>query len=449
MPLDLVIKGGRVFYRGALVEAALGVEGGRVAKVSKEALMPRAEQVFNAEGLLVLPGMVDIHVHLRDPGRVDEEDFASGTAAAACGGVTAVADMPNNRPPIVDQASFKLKQRAAASKAYVDYALYVAMSPRYFKELPQLLELGAVGVKAYMAHPSPELRATYRLVEEGLRRFQGLVAVHAEDPRLLERRLSRVEVLDATTYAKARGSVVEAAAVRRVLKALPGSVGRLHLCHLSSAPSVKLVEEAKSRGASLSAETCPHYLLLTKRELRRLGTLCKVDPPVRAGHHRRALWRALWSRVVDAVASDHAPHRLEERETSFYEAPSGFAGVEIALSLLLDCVNRGLLSISDVVELYSRRPASLLRLRGKGGLEEGFDADVAIVSMSEELKVRSSNLHSKSPETPFEGRVLRGRPVATFVRGRLVAEGGEVKAEPGWGLFLRPGVGAWGSRGGT
>ncbi|MEM4699541.1 MAG: dihydroorotase family protein, partial [Candidatus Nezhaarchaeales archaeon] len=408
MPLDLVIKGGRVFYRGALVEAALGVEGGKVVRVGKEASMPKAERVYDASGLLVLPGMVDVHVHFRDPGRTDEEDFASGTAAAACGGVTAVADMPNNDPPVVDRASFELKLSAAASKAYVDYALYAAASDGRLGELPQLMELGAVGVKAYMAHPSPQLRARPGLVRGCLRRGW-LVAVHAEDPRLLERRVASMEVSDALSYAKARGPVVEGAAVRRALRALAGP-GRLHLCHLSSAWSVALVEEAKGRGEAVSAETCPHYLLLTRRELRRLGTLCKVDPPIRAGHHRRALWRALWSRAVDVVASDHAPHRLEERGASFREAPSGFAGVEIALSLLLDCVNRGLLSLADVVELYSARPAEVLRLRGKGGLEEGKDADVVVVSMSEELRVRSRELHSKSPETPFEGRVLRGRP---------------------------------------
>lgn len=420
------------------MEAAIGIEDGRIVKVGKAASMPRADQVFKAEGCIALPGMVDIHVHFREPGFVHEEDFATGTMAAACGGVTTVADMPNNRPPVVDPASLKLKLESVVGKAYVDYALYVAASPSHVEELRRSLELGGIGVKAYMAHRDPELRAEGWLIEEAAKRVgEHPILVHAEDPWLLERRLRKHGVVDALTYAKVRGPVVEAVAARRVLRIARSTGSHLHLCHVSSAWTVKLLAQAKGGGASITAETCPHYLLLTKRELRRLGTLCKVDPPVRAGSHRRELWRAVWSRVIDALTSDHAPHRLEDRRSSFLDAPSGFAGVEIALSLLLDCVNRGLLSLVDVAELYSRNPARILRLQGKGAVEEGFDADLALVSMHREFKVRSDKLHSKSPETPFEGRVLRGAPVATFVRGGLVAERGEVKAKPGWGRLLR------------
>jgi len=400
--------------------------------------MPRADRVYKGEGYIALPGMIDMHVHFREPGCVHEEDFATGTMAAACGGVTTVADMPNNKPPVVNPATLRLKLSEVGGKAYVDYALYVAASLSHLEELRPSLELGAIGVKAYMAHCDPELRATPRLVKEAARRADGsLILIHAEDPRLLERRLKEYSVVDALTYAKARGPVVEATAARKVLKIARSVESRLHLCHVSSTWTVKLLASAKKQGLPITAETCPHYLLLTRRDLRRLGALCKVDPPVRAGRHREELWRALWSRVIDALATDHAPHRLEDRKASFLEAPSGFAGVEIALSLLLDCVNKGLLSLADVAELYSRAPAKILKLQGKGGVEEGFDADLALVSMSEEFKVRSDRLHSKSPETPFEGRVLKGMPVATFVRGVLVAERGEVKARPGLGRFLR------------
>ncbi len=446
--MDLVIKNAKLLYRGGLVEAAVGIDEGKVVRIAKEASMPKADGAFDAEGCLLLPGMVDAHVHLRDPGYTHEEDFASGTTAAACGGVTTVADMPNNKPPTLDLSSWRLKLEAAR-KAYVDYALYAAASTTHLGELARLIEEGAAGVKAHMAHPSPELRATPRLIARALRALQASgtpLLVHAEDRELLERRLREVCVEDPLTYAKVRGPLVEAVAVRKALKALSSIGGWLHLCHLSSAWSVKLVEEAKAGGLRVTAETCPHYLLLTKRDLRRAGVLCKVDPPVKAGRHRLALWRALWRRVVDLVASDHAPHRLEDRVAGgFLDAPSGFAGVELTLSLLLDCVNKGLLSLVDVVELYSTNPAKLLGLHPpKGGLEEGFDADLVVASMSEEFKVRADKLHSKAPETPFEGRVVKGALKATFVRGLLIAEGGEVKARPGWGRLLRPrrGVGA-------
>jgi dihydroorotase len=441
LALDLVVKNVKLFYRGALVEAAVGVDGGRVVRVAKEASMPKADHVFDAGGFLMLPGMVDAHVHFRDPGYLHEEDFSSGTAAAACGGVTTVADMPNNEPPVVDHSSWRLKLEAVKGKAYVDYALYAAASWSHLEDLPTLIEEGAAGVKAYMAHGRPTLQADPQLISAALREA-GLkvpVLVHAEDGGLLERGL-KVGFKDPIAYAKARGPMVEALAVRKVLRALARVGGRVHLCHLSSAWSVKLVEEAKLKGLNVTAETCPHYLLLTKRDLRRAGVLCKVDPPVRAGHHRVALWRGLWRGVVDQVASDHAPHRLEDRlAKGFAEAPSGFAGVELTLSLLLDCVNRGLLRLADVVSLYSTRPARLLNLYPrKGVVEEGCDADLVLVSMGEEFKVTSSRLHSKSPETPFEGRVLKGVPKATFIRGVLAAEEGEVKVKPGLGRFLKP-----------
>ena len=438
MRLDLAIRGCRVLVGGELIEASIGVAEGRVAAIAKDPHLPKAEVELNAHGLIALPGMVDMHVHLRDPGYEWKEDFHTGTMAAACGGVTVVADMPNNRPPITTTARLRRKVEEASAKAVVDYALYAAASRR-LRELDGMFREGVVGVKAYMASRDPELVVDEGLLSRVARRVAragSLLLVHAEEVGELSSMGAR-SVLD---YCRARGPALEYRGVKAALRAIAGLDVRLHLCHLSTIGSLRELRRAKQSGLKVTAETCPHYLLLTLRDVARLKALAKVDPPIRGWRHRAELWRAIGEGLIDALASDHAPHAPHERWVDDpLEAPSGIASLEVALPLMLDCVNRGLLSLRRLVELYSEAPSRILGLYPrKGALVEGADADVVLVSMSEEWRITSRSLHSKSPETPYEGRVVRGRVRATLVRGTVVAEGGEVKAPPGYGLMLRP-----------
>ncbi|RLF14285.1 MAG: allantoinase AllB [Thermoprotei archaeon] len=448
MRLDLAVRECKVIVGEELVEASIGVAEGKVVRVAKDPNLPKAEVEVKAKGLIALPGMVDLHVHLREPGFTWKEDFYTGTSAAACGGVTTVADMPNTEPPTVTLSRLKEKARLAKSKAVVDYVLYAGASPRHLGELEAMVREGAGGIKVYMATHSPELlvpRKQLGRVFMEASRIGALCLLHGEALEEVEEALRSLPqgFKDPLLYAKARGPRIEAKGVKAALKKAAESGVRLHLCHLSSAGSLKALLEAKRRGLKVTAETCPHYLLLTLNDLRRLKAYAKVDPPLRGWRHRRALWEALRRGLIDALATDHAPHSREEREAAwrgYLEAPSGFAGVEIALPLMLTCVAQGLLSLSKLVELYSENPSRILGLHPvKGSLSGGADADIALVSLSKEWRIKAEKLHSKCPETPFEGRAVKGAVEATIVRGEVVAEEGEVKVKPGYGEMVRPG----------
>lgn len=446
LTLDLIVKGGKVFLNGELVDASVGIKDGVIVKIAKEYSMPKAGAYVDAEGSLVLPGMVDMHVHFRDPGCTDEEDFATGTTSAACGGVTTVADMPNTKPPTINPETFMKKVEAIKSKALIDYALYAGASLPWLHLLDKVFKLGAIGLKIYMATTFKELlipREKLAKVFREASKHGALCLIHGENYDALIKKFTGLNspLKGPLDYAKVRDARIEWSGVVKALReALETSV-RIHICHISSRGVVEALTKARKYGLKVTGETCPHYLLLTSRDLRRAGPLAKVDPPVKSWYHRVALWRALIEGSIDVVASDHAPHSMDERKegyVDFMKAPSGFAGVELTLCLMLDCVNRGLLTISRVVELYSTNPARILGLYPKKGvLREGADADLTLVSMNRLFKIREDKLHSKNPQTPFEGRLVKGAPRITLVRGRVVAGEGEVKESLGMGLMLK------------
>ena len=446
MTLDLVVKRGKLLLNGEVVEAALGINQGRIVKISKDVLMPKAEAYLDVDGDLVLPGMIDMHVHFRDPGYTYKEDFATGTMAAACGGVTTIADMPNNNPPAITPEAFKEKLETVKDKALIDYVLYAGSSLHTVHRLRELLRLGAIGVKLYMATNFEELLIPSNKIIKILKetaKHDTLCLIHAENFEALRKKLKDLKytLTDPTTYAKVRDARLEWSGVRKALNAAHRTLAKIHLCHLSAEGSVVALRKAKEQGLKVTAETCPHYLLLTGKDLKKAGPLAKVDPPVKGGRHRKALWLAIQKGLIDVLASDHAPHGLEERLEGWKDllkAPSGFASVEITLRLMLDSVNKGLLTLKQLVNLYSTNPAMILNLYPrKGVLKEGADADLVIVSMKREERIKAEKMHSKHPQTPFEGRLIKGIPRITILRGEVIAEEGEVKGKLGFGLMLR------------
>ncbi len=435
---DLVIKNGRVAISSSLRSVAVATKNGKIAWIGQDSNAPAADKVVNAAGLVVLPGVIDVHVHMRDPGATYKEDFLTGTEAAAAGGVTTIFDMPNNSPPTKDVPSLRAKIAEARSKALVDYALYGVLTGGNSGAIPSLVRAGVIGFKWYMAEttgnvaspPNDELSRDLAAIA----RARSRLSVHAEDDETLQRLLARLRTEgrnDFLAHYDSRPGVVEEVAIERATALARRSGCDLHIAHLSSAGGAKLVKNAKlaRRKGSLTAETCPQYLLLDKDDYAEKGSMMKVNPAVKRPKDRLALWAAVRNGTVDMIASDHAPHALREKTQgkSVFDQASGFPGLETAVALMLTCVNRGLISLARYVQLSSEAPARAWRLYPrKGRIAVGADADFTIVDTNAEWRVDSSKFLSKAKYSPFDGFRARGAAVYTVVRGGVVMDHGQV-----------------------
>jgi dihydroorotase len=444
---DLVVRGGRIVSPWGAFVGGLAVHDGVIVAVAEDHGLPSGQEIIDAGGRYVLPGVIDCHVHIREPGYEYKEDWRSGTAAAACGGVTTVFDMPNTLPPTADAESFRAKDARASRSAYVDYGIYGLVGQDNIHHLEKLADLGVIGFKCYMGEttgkiPPPDdgtmLEAFGIVGRLGMR-----VAVHAENDPILQhlvRRLKAAGRTDPLAHVESRPDVCAIEAVGRAIAVAEAAKARLHILHESCRDTLPIIRSAKARGTDVTAETCPHYLLLKAEDMARLGPILRVNPPVRFAGHAEALWQGLADGTLDMLATDHAPHTPEEKtRPNIWEGHSGFPGVETAVPLMLTEVNRGRMTIERYVEWSSAAPARAWGLYPrKGALQVGSDADIVIVDMEGEREIRGGDLHSKSKITPFEGMRVRGVPVCTIVRGRIVMRDGQVVGQPGWGRRVTP-----------
>jgi len=416
----------------------VAAKDGKVSWVGANSNAPKARRVIDASGLIVLPGVIDVHVHMRDPGSTYKEDFGTGTAAAAAGGVTTIFDMPNNSPPTTDVGALRAKVKAA-EKALVDYALYGLLTAGSAREIPPMVDAGVIGFKCYMAEttgnvaapPEEEMREELALVGRAGRR----VSVHAEDDSIIKQRTAELKEsgrVDALAHFESRPEIAEQRAVRRAIALARGSTCGLHIAHLSSAAGAEAVREAKrshARGSNVTAETCPQYLLLDKDDYSAKGSLMKCNPSVKRRVDRLALWTAVRDGTVDMIATDHAPHTIEEKTSgaSIFEQASGFPGLETSVALMLTCVNRGLLTLSRYVRLTSEAPARVWGLYPKKGrIAVGADADFTVVDTKREWTIDPAKFQSKAKYSPFEGFKAKGAAVYTIVRGGVVMDHGHI-----------------------
>src|SRR5216683_303390 len=363
--VDLVINGGTIVSSDASYRASIAIERGAIHAIGAAEAMPAAREVLDATGLHVLPGAIDVHVHFRDPGYPQKEDFASGTAAAAFGGVTTVFDMPNTLPTIATPEALADKHRIAAEKAYVDYGLYAVLGEDSIEHVSALIDGGIVGFKLYMGNtfgkiPSPSTGAMLEAFEvvapTGKR-----ISLHAETNSIMERRESRLRAAGRTepiAHLAARPAVVAMEAVARAAILAEWTGARIHVLHISSAAELRPLAEAKARGVEITGETCPHYLLLSETAYDKFGGIVRVNPPVREAPNRQPLWDALMDGTIDMIATDHAPHAPEEKtRNDIWTVDCGFPGVETQMPLMLTEVAAGRMSICDYVRKSAANPA--------------------------------------------------------------------------------------------
>ncbi len=452
---DLLIRGGTIVTKDGALKASILVDKGKIVSISTQRNV-QADVEFDATGLHVLPGLVDSHVHFRDPGMTQKEGFLSGTRSAAKGGVTTIFDMPTTQPVVTTRQRFLEKIEIIQPKAIVDFALYGGAGVDNLSELAGLAEVGAIAFKTYMVAPPTEriheyagtfvvdAASLYRVVEQ-VKRTHKLLCLHAENDntvRFLTDRLRQEGRRDAPAHCDSRPQFTEALAVSEALIISDALQTRIHLLHISTTEAVSLIRVWKKNGSTVTAETCPHYLLLTKDALKRNGPNAKFNPPPRDESDNQALWHGLLDRTIDIVVSDHAPHSKKEKDEGkedIWRAPPGTPGVETRLPLMLTEVFNKRLTLLDVVRLCSTKPAEIFGLYPrKGTISVGSDADFAIVDLQRKWKLKRDELETKARDTfLFDGWDVRGKCVATFVRGKLVMKEGLIVGTPGEGRFLR------------
>jgi allantoinase len=447
--MDLLIKNGKIFTSSGLTDGCIAIEDGKISAVGKETQMPKAERTIEVAGNLVLPGMIDLHVHFRDPGAPEKEDFTSGTSAAACGGVTTIMDMPNTVPPTVNADIFEEKVKIGETKAVVDFAVCGGVGAKSVANVVEIARAGASAFKTFMTSRFEELfsgnDATLLDIFRKVSRTNLPCFIHAEDQAIVAAQVDYLKNQGHVTpdaHTESRPPIAEMHGALIALSLAEEAGSSLHLCHTSAPEVVEYATFWKSRKLRVTVETCPHYLLLTQDLMLKKGAYAKIDPPLRSESSRQKLWEMFVQGQIDTLASDHAPYTIQEKErghVNIFDAPSGSPGVEMTLPAMLDCVNKGLLSIERLIQAFSKTPAKITRLfPQKGNIEIGADADLVVVDIRKERTVTADSLHSKQKYSLFEGRRFKGWPILTIVRGIVVADDGDIVVKPGYGKFLRP-----------
>ncbi|MEM2111565.1 MAG: dihydroorotase family protein [Candidatus Bathyarchaeia archaeon] len=443
MPVDLVLKNAKIYFRDEIVEAGLAIEGDKIIKIAKETNLPSAAKEINLRGLLVLPGLIDAHVHFRNQELTYKEDFFSGSSAAANGGVTLVFDMPNNKPVTMSVDSLKERMNSAAKKSIVNIAFYSAF-PEKIEDIPNIVREGAKAFKFFMSQKiggiNPKDKDSIMKSFMEVAELNFLVSIHAEDEDFLEKMLIKMKQEnrnDPDAYLKVHSPEAEAEAIKRATEIAEATKAHTHICHVSTNKSINIISSAKRKGLRLSCEVTPHHLLLSSRRIKKLGAVALTNPPLRSARDIRSLWSALQTGLIDILVSDHAPHAVEDKKkSSVWDTPPGIPGIETLLPLMLTKVNEGSLSISTLVRLASKRPAEIFKIEDRGYLDEGCYADIVVVDMKKEWRIDSSKFYSKAKYSPFDGWRVKGKPMKTFVNGRLIMDDGEIVAKPGDGRII-------------
>lgn len=429
LDLDLVVRGRRVVTPSGEQPCAIGVQDGVIVAVEPyDAPVTAARTVVLADDQVLLPGLVDTHVHVNEPGRTEWEGFASVTKAAAAGGVTTLVDMPlNSIPPTVDLESLDIKRKVASGQCHVDVGFWGGAVPGNVAELRPLHEGGVFGFKCFLLHSGvdefppldgAELEQAMREISD----FDGLLIVHAEDAHAVDT-APEPQGRSYASFLRSRPRAAENRAIAQVLDLARRTGCRVHVLHLSSADALPAIAAARADGVPVTVETCPHYLTFAAEEIPDGATQYKCCPPIRESANRDLLWEALRDGTIDLVVSDHSPSTIDLKRLDtgdFGAAWGGISSVQLGLPAVWTDGRRRGFSLSDVVRWMSTAPARQVGLDSKGGLTVGKDADFCVFAPDDSFVVDPGRLHHKNPITPYAGRSLAGVVRSTWLRGEPV-----------------------------
>jgi len=426
---DLLIRGGTLVTPSGTIQADVAVRGERVAVIGALAQASAAE-VLDARGLHVLPGVIDTHVHFREPGHLEKEDMETGSRAAVLGGVTAVFEMPNTNPPTTTRLLVEDKLRRAAERMYCDHAFYVGASNENIGALSELEQLpGVAGVKAFLGSSTGTLLLDKEdAILAALRAGKRRMAVHSEDEARLRSRAKLAMPGDPSTHPVWRDAETARLSTERVLRLARMAERRLHVLHVTSAEELPLL--AAARDLATVEAAVPHLTLAAPECYERLGTYAQINPPIRDARHREALWQAVAQSLIDVIGSDHAPHTRADKEGIYPQTASGLTGVQTLVPIMLDHVNAGRLTLERFVDLTSAGPARVFGIVSKGRIAQGYDADFTIVDLKAKRRIENRWIASRCGWTPYDGMETTGWPISTVIRGRIVARDGATSLPP-------------------
>ncbi len=452
--VDTLFVGGQIFTPDGLVKATLGVANGKIAFISSTNWTPPTKETIDISGKILAPGFIDTHVHFRDPGLTYKEDFRTGTQAAAAGGVTCVADMPNTKPALTTEERFHAKLAEVRGKAVVDYALYAGATQ--ISEIPGMLRAGAIGVKIFLVcdpksrYPhDPELFSgddgvlydTIKLTKE----LGSYCAVHPTNQQIFEHEsrkrweAGKTKPRDFMEAYFGENYVSDHTAIAKLIEMARASGTRTHILHLRSEPGIRIIQTAKEQGVPVSMEVNPKYMFTTFADLEKKGPLCV--PYATSPESKQMLLDCANKGWVDIYGTDHAPHTREEMEPGWKDAwtiPFGNPQVEHYMTALLSLVSSGKMSLKTLIRTCSEQPARLMGVwPRKGCIQVDSDADFAVLDMNARGTI-PDKVYTKVGWSPYSGMQYHGLPVMTVVRGKVVMRNGEVIGQPGYGQLVTP-----------
>jgi dihydroorotase len=422
---QLLIRQSRILLpNGDFFQGDVLVQAGKIARIASEISDDESSNIIDASHLTLLPGAIDPQVHFREPGLEYKEDLHTASRACAKGGITSFLEMPNTRPLTTTQAALDEKLQRASQKCLVNYGFFIGATP---ENLPDLLTAKpSCGIKIFMGSMHGPLQVSK---EEELEPIfasgKRLIAVHAEDQaRIEERRSQFAGINDPAIHSQIQDEEAALMATKLALKLSKKYQRRLHILHLSTGVEAELLR--KDKPSWVTAEVTPQHLLLNTEAYDRLGTLAQMNPPLRSPQNNDILWQALLDGVIDFIATDHAPHTLEEKAKGYPNTPSGMPGVETSLPLMLTQAMQGRCSVAQVANWMSTAVAKAYKIPSKGAIAPGYDADLVLVDLERYRPVLREELQTKCGWSPFEGWNLTGHPVVTIVGGRVVYERGKI-----------------------
>ncbi|ALC80377.1 MULTISPECIES: allantoinase AllB [Bacillus] len=462
MKWDHVIKNGIIYSDCEFIKGNLYIKDGKIAAIASNELSGEAVKETNAEGLYVLPGFIDTHIHSRDPGPTYKEDFYYSTRAAAAGGITTVFEMPNTNPPINTVENFNKQKDNLTPKAHVDFGIWgICLGDINRKDILPLHKAGVIGFKFFWGYAinseTYQLMYNYKDGDPGVippltdgevydifkevEKTGQILAIHAENNQIIQRLTDKVEAEGRNDYEAlldGRPNLAEEVTIQTGIAMAKNTGARLHILHVSTAEGVKHVRRAQAEGYPITSETCPHYLFLSNEDYEKIGPQMKVYPPVKYRKDQNELWKGIKDGTVSIACSDHAPHTEAEKDGELWSIPAGICGVETLAPLMLNAVSEGKITLNEAVAVLAENPAKQYGIYPKkGSLAIGSDADLTIVDMNKEMVIKRENLHSKSKVTAFDGFKVKGVPVGTIVRGTTVMENHEIVSSP-YGQLVVP-----------
>ena len=427
--LDLIIKNGLCYVDGKLKKQDIGIKNSTISKIGT-LNAETSKEVFDAKNLTVLPGCIDTQVHFREPGDTDAEDLNSGSMAAVVGGITSVFEMPNTNPPTSSKKEFSKKLKLAEKRMYCNYAFYFGATPDNYKELSEIKNLeGCCGIKLFAGSSTGKLLVNKEEdIEKIFQNCSKIVSVHSEDEEILNMRKKLIKKGDVKTHPIWRNEVCAIASTRKIVKIAERYKKKAHILHVTTRDEVDFLSQHKGE---ITFEITPQHLTLSSPSCyEKLGTYAQMNPPIREKIHQDRLWYAIKNNFADTIGSDHAPHLKKNKEKTYPDSPAGMPGVQTLVSVMLNHVNDGKLTLEQFVNFVCENPVKIFGIKNKGFIREGFDADLTIVDMNKKILIKNENIKSKCGWSPFNGYEFKGTPVLTIIAGDIKMKDGNIIGDP-------------------